>query len=457
MDDAAMRGLPALDGVRALSDATCAELRDVCAQAGYTEDTLEVISTVYSPSHHSSTALVRRMLLAVRDGSLAVADILGLLFACQADLEIAEVRTILGCALTDALLAAGFLAPGATGTSLRSNFQLLPLDHVWLIADHLINGPGSARADVVMPPGPTTGHLRAVTPAAPLGDVLDVGCGPGSLALVAAQRGARSVTGTDINPRAIHMAQFNARLNGLDSTRFLVGDLAEPVRGEHFDLVVAQPPFVIQPDASVPITFLHGGPTGETITLRVLAAVPDLLRPGGRALVLAEAPTDRSQALHQRFRAQLAGAPMDLVVLVAPTSSPLRQALVYAELEADDRSPDYAAAVARYLDHLDAQGISSFAQVLIVVRARGGLGADPRTHPFAATVPIKDPRMADGAALDVLLHALDTASLDNAALAETALRVSPAMRWARRSSAARQRARSSSETRRSGGTAVGLP
>jgi release factor glutamine methyltransferase len=73
------------------------------------------------------------------------------------------------------------------------------------------------------------------------GDVLDVGCGAGTLALVAASRGARRAVGVDLSERAIELARFNARLNGV-AAEFRAGDLLAPVRGEAFDLVVSQPP-----------------------------------------------------------------------------------------------------------------------------------------------------------------------------------------------------------------------
>lgn len=69
------------------------------------------------------------------------------------------------------------------------------------------------------------------------GRVLDLGCGTGEHALLAASRGA-AATGVDIAPTAIASARSKARERGLDA-RFLVHDaLRVGDLGEHFDVVL---------------------------------------------------------------------------------------------------------------------------------------------------------------------------------------------------------------------------
>ena len=69
------------------------------------------------------------------------------------------------------------------------------------------------------------------------GRVLDVGCGTGEHALMAAARGL-DATGIDAVPRAIDLAQRKARDRGLNA-RFLVWDaLKLPDLGEQFDTVL---------------------------------------------------------------------------------------------------------------------------------------------------------------------------------------------------------------------------
>jgi cyclopropane fatty-acyl-phospholipid synthase-like methyltransferase len=69
------------------------------------------------------------------------------------------------------------------------------------------------------------------------GNVLDVGCGTGEHALMAAALGLQAL-GVDISPRAIELAQGKATQRGLDA-RFLVWNaLNLPALGEQFETVL---------------------------------------------------------------------------------------------------------------------------------------------------------------------------------------------------------------------------
>jgi SAM-dependent methyltransferase len=81
-------------------------------------------------------------------------------------------------------------------------------------------------------------RLSEWVPAGPA-DVLDAGCGTGSLSLLLAEAGHR-VTGVDLSPRMVELAR--AKLDGAGRRgRFLVGDAASPPTGdERFDVVLAR-------------------------------------------------------------------------------------------------------------------------------------------------------------------------------------------------------------------------
>ena len=70
-----------------------------------------------------------------------------------------------------------------------------------------------------------------------MGKVLDVGCGTGEHAILAASYGQEAV-GIDASPRAIELAKHKAAERGAD-VRFLVWDaLNLPALSEHFDTVL---------------------------------------------------------------------------------------------------------------------------------------------------------------------------------------------------------------------------
>jgi putative methylase len=78
--------------------------------------------------------------------------------------------------------------------------------------------------------------------------VCDLGCGTGILSCGAALLGAASVTGVDIDPRAIGQARRNAEMLGV-AVEFLVADIRSPEidwEGLKCDTVVMNPPFGAQ-------------------------------------------------------------------------------------------------------------------------------------------------------------------------------------------------------------------
>ena len=69
----------------------------------------------------------------------------------------------------------------------------------------------------------------------PTDDLLDYGCGTGILAIAAKRLGAKSVTGTDIDPQAVEAARENAVHNDAEADFRLPADMPEG----QYDVVVA--------------------------------------------------------------------------------------------------------------------------------------------------------------------------------------------------------------------------
>jgi release factor glutamine methyltransferase len=118
--------------------------------------------------------------------------------------------------------------------------------------------------------------------------VLDVCSGSGVLAVTAARCGARA-TAIDVSRRAVLCAALNARLNGV-RVRALRGNLFAPVRGERFDAIVSNPPYLPADDDALPA---HGpqrawdaGTDGRVLLDRICAGAGSHLNAGGVVMVV---------------------------------------------------------------------------------------------------------------------------------------------------------------------------
>jgi len=128
------------------------------------------------------------------------------------------------------------------GLTLIPQVMLLPVEGVYIASDHKT----ASSPDLVLWPNPTSRVLSHFTVRKPVAATLDVGTGNGIQALAAAGH-SQSLVATDLNPRAIEFARFNARLNGVENLECRVGDGFHPVAGQSFDLIVSNPPFYITP------------------------------------------------------------------------------------------------------------------------------------------------------------------------------------------------------------------
>ncbi|WP_020117157.1 HemK2/MTQ2 family protein methyltransferase [Streptomyces canus] len=147
-------------------------------------------------------------------------------------------------------------------------------------------------------------------PLPPGADVLDVGTGTGALALQAAHRGSR-VTAVDVSWRAVCTARANAWLTGA-SIRVRRGNLFHPVRGQSFDLILSNPPYVPAPTGVRPprgkARAWDAGHDGRFVLDRVCREAPALLRPGGVLLIVHSELSDSGRTVGHLREAGLKAA-----------------------------------------------------------------------------------------------------------------------------------------------------
>lgn len=212
-----------------------------------------------------------------------------------------ESRTICGGETFDAFRSLGLLRPAKKDpTAVVCPVWLYPCDGFVMASDRTSDpdgGPFQPGEDVVFP-AIYRGTLRflELLPGARNGEALDL-CGGSGIGALRFSRTARSVTTADVAERSAVFADFNGRLNGVQMAS-VCGDLYEPVAGRQFDVISAHPPFV--PAVGPNMVYRDGGDTGEEVTRRIVAGLPQYLRAGGTCVILCVARDTGEKTFEQR-------------------------------------------------------------------------------------------------------------------------------------------------------------
>jgi SAM-dependent methyltransferase len=300
----------------------------------------------------------------------------------------------------------------ATEGGVRTRVRVMPFCGLWVASDEC-----PVREDPVMGPGATTILLAHALVLDGVSSLLDVGCGAGTLALLARSRGVADVMGVDIDPRALAYGELNARLNGLEIT-WASGDLTAPAAGRRFDVVVAQPPFVTQPDGVEGTTYLHGGKRGDELTMRLLGEIDGVLGPRGRAWVFFETP-ENAATVRERVRAALAVPQLDLVLVFGPGHVADRLAVGYASITEPTLDEGYDALVRRYRAHLRSLDIDKTRHVLVHAER------SDRARPYTITLEPDSFAGYDGPGLDAVRKVIAVVELPDDELLQCFIRPVP--------------------------------
>jgi methylase of polypeptide subunit release factors len=224
-------------------------------------------------------------------------------------------------------------------------------------------GGRGLRPDHVVGIGGATITLATITPRNPVDQALDLGTGCGLQALLAAGH-SRRVVATDRSERALAMAQMTAVLSGA-SFDCRAGSLFDPVEDDAFDLIVANPPFVISPRARY--TYREAPLRADDLSRAVVQQAAAHLRPGGVAVLLANWLHTADEPWHDRLASW---APPDTQMWAAQRErlTPSEYVDVWLRDSAEHGGPDHARRYAEWLTYFDDLAATAIGFGWIVLR-----------------------------------------------------------------------------------------
>jgi methylase of polypeptide subunit release factors len=337
-----------------------ARVRDALRAADFT---VERIGTVLGTTELSS----RRTDVAVHARRLGddAFSVLARLFLLGFPVPAAAVDTVAATADLEALRVAACDADVA-----RPQVRLVPHGD-YLIASDFHPAEGETPFDFVPGIQAPSVTLAKLAVRRPVARALDLGTGCGIQALLAAKHSER-VVATDVNPRALAFAAFNARLNAVDNVDVRLGGGFEPAADERFDLIVSNPPYVISPDSDY--AYRDSGLAGDALCRGLVAAAPDHLADGGFAHLLVSWSAATGDESAEPLRPWVEGSSCDAWLLHYRTDDLLTHAAGWLRPAAETDPGGFAPALDRWVGALERLGVEAVGYGAIVLRRRAGGG-----------------------------------------------------------------------------------
>ncbi|MGV9860793.1 DUF7782 domain-containing protein [Gordonia sp. NPDC003425] len=232
---------------------------------------------------------------------------------------------------------------------------------------------GPVRPDHVLGIGGASISLARAIIRDAVESALDIGTGCGIQSLHLGTHAERIVA-TDTNPRALALAAATARLNGM-SWDLRAGSLFAPVGDERFDLVVSNPPFVVGA-GSQDYEYRDSGMAGDALCAQLIRELPDHLRPGGTAQLLANWIVHDGADWRDRVGGWVADTGLDAWVVQRELADPVDYISLWLSDAGED--PDQVAARgADWLDWFAAENITGIGMGVITLRDRRGTRSAP--------------------------------------------------------------------------------
>lgn len=338
------------------------ELREFLRDSGYT---MAAISTRFGPTEISQSHLLKLYLhgIPLEPGCLHT---LYRWFWIGLPVDRPTAAQFIPGRIIDLLIARAILIPETGG--LASPYRLTPFNEFFIASDHPVSQDGDLRSDFVSYPNPTTLMTWRLSIPAPVASTLDLGTGNGVLALAAASHSGR-VVATDLNPRAREFCLFNASLNGVTNIEYREGSTFEPVRGERFDVILANPPFFITP--FVRHIFSDNTMELDGFCRTLIQQAPEYLNDNGYCQLLIEWAQVKGQPWRERLAEWIQNLECDVWVIAAYSRSIADYSLIRVQEHRDDPA-EQAAQIASWTSYFESRQVESIYGGVITLRRSSG-------------------------------------------------------------------------------------
>jgi hypothetical protein len=400
------------------ADSFITSLRDALAAADYTYDG---VAALLGPTAHQGLSRNETVpgLRRTRGGSPL--ETLTRLFLLQSTVSVADAEKALP-GLVDRLCVEGVLERSLSEVAARLDVRpYADDDHdSWVISDltpGLDGTPNKVGANHVLGISSASTSLAQLTLRHDVDSALDLGTGCGVQALHLATH-ADKVVATDVNKRALWIAELNARLNETPNVEVRDGSFFEPVRGETFDLIATNPPFVISPATGERLVYRDSGLPGDRVVEDIVRAAPTFLNDGGWCQILANWVIAEGTPWDERLAGWLDGT-CDAFIVQREVLDPASYVELWLKDAGLQNTADYVYRYDTWLGWFEKQGIEAVGFGWINLRKRpadagGQLGeATYRLEewPYDVEQPIAPAIAAWGAAVDVLAGLTDDDAL----------------------------------------------
>jgi hypothetical protein len=342
---------------------TVRRARDALDECGFTLDALTERLGAHAFAHLALGELAP-LARATRTGDRL--DTALRLFVIGVPVPFVDARAALAPLSIEAWIAGGVLA--ADGRDVTSRVAIRPLGGPanWVVAhDFARRGEATFPGDHVLGLSASTQALAGATIRREISTSFDLGTGCGIQALYASTHSA-GVVASDVNPRATACATLTMEINGIANVAVHEGNLFDPVEGQRFDLIVANPPFVISPSRRY--LFRDSELAVDQLCRRLVGSIPRHLTEGGHGQLLASWAHVAGEDWRDRLHGWFEGTGCDAFVLERESLEPSAHAASWLrQTEPPDQwQPEYDEWMAYYEQHrIEAVGFG-----LITMRKR---------------------------------------------------------------------------------------